>query len=165
MCAHPPCRQRGFRPGDLAYARFPDTSKGSYSSPPCKVRQFFQLVSTNHVRRFRSRYLSVSRAAREPAQYSVLPPVSCRKTRDLSAKSSQKTASGRVLTWANGLDTIPVLAGMKVMVKVAQSVRAPDCGSGGRGFESRLSPFWRTRSRPASERRTRREHREIRTVM
>lgn len=27
-----------------------------------------------------------------------------------------------------------------VMVNVAQSVRAPDCGSGGRGFESRLSP-------------------------
>lgn len=26
------------------------------------------------------------------------------------------------------------------MVIVAQSVRAPDCGSGGRGFESRLSP-------------------------
>lgn len=26
------------------------------------------------------------------------------------------------------------------MVNVAQLVRAPDCGSGGRGFESRLSP-------------------------
>ena len=26
-------------------------------------------------------------------------------------------------------------------VIVAQSVRAPDCGSGGRGFEPRLSPF------------------------
>ena len=28
------------------------------------------------------------------------------------------------------------------MVRVAQLVRAPDCGSGGRGFESRLSPFF-----------------------
>ena len=28
------------------------------------------------------------------------------------------------------------------MVKVAQLVRAPDCGSGGRGFESPLSPFF-----------------------
>jgi hypothetical protein len=28
------------------------------------------------------------------------------------------------------------------MVRVAQVVRAPDCGSGGRGFESRLSPFF-----------------------
>ena len=27
------------------------------------------------------------------------------------------------------------------MVIVAQLVRAPDCGSGGRGFEPRLSPF------------------------
>ncbi len=27
-----------------------------------------------------------------------------------------------------------------IMVIVAQLVRAPDCGSGGRGFESRLSP-------------------------
>jgi hypothetical protein len=27
-----------------------------------------------------------------------------------------------------------------LMVIVAQLVRAPDCGSGGRGFESRLSP-------------------------
>ena len=26
------------------------------------------------------------------------------------------------------------------MVNVAQLVRAPDCGSGGRGFESHLSP-------------------------
>jgi hypothetical protein len=26
-------------------------------------------------------------------------------------------------------------------VIVAQLVRAPDCGSGGRGFEPRLSPF------------------------
>ncbi len=29
------------------------------------------------------------------------------------------------------------------MVRVAQLDRAPDCGSGGRGFESRLSPFFR----------------------
>lgn len=29
------------------------------------------------------------------------------------------------------------------MVIVAQLVRAPDCGSGGRGFESRLSPFFK----------------------
>ncbi len=28
-----------------------------------------------------------------------------------------------------------------IMVKVAQLVRALDCGSRGRGFESRLSPF------------------------
>ncbi len=28
------------------------------------------------------------------------------------------------------------------MVKVAQSDRASDCGSEGRGFESRLSPFF-----------------------
>ncbi len=28
----------------------------------------------------------------------------------------------------------------QVMVIVAQLVRAPDCGSGGRGFKSRLSP-------------------------
>ena len=28
------------------------------------------------------------------------------------------------------------------MVKVAQTDRASDCGSGGRGFESRLSPFF-----------------------
>ena len=28
-------------------------------------------------------------------------------------------------------------------MKVAQLVRAPDCGSGGRGFESPLSPFSR----------------------
>ena len=27
------------------------------------------------------------------------------------------------------------------MVIVAQLVRAPDCGSGGRGFETHLSPF------------------------
>lgn len=27
------------------------------------------------------------------------------------------------------------------MVRVAQLVRAPDCGSGGRGFDSRLSPL------------------------
>ncbi len=31
------------------------------------------------------------------------------------------------------------------MVKVAQVVRALDCGSRGRGFESPLSPFRRTR--------------------
>ena len=29
-----------------------------------------------------------------------------------------------------------------VVVKVAQSVRALDCGSRGRGFDSRLSPFF-----------------------
>lgn len=29
------------------------------------------------------------------------------------------------------------------MVIVVQLVRTPDCGSGGRGFESRLSPFFR----------------------
>ncbi len=28
------------------------------------------------------------------------------------------------------------------MVVVAQLVRAPDCGSGGRGFESHLPPFF-----------------------
>lgn len=27
------------------------------------------------------------------------------------------------------------------MVHVAQSVRAPDCGSGGRGFKSHLAPY------------------------
>ncbi len=29
----------------------------------------------------------------------------------------------------------------KQMVDVAQLVRAPDCGSGGRGFESHLPPY------------------------
>ena len=31
------------------------------------------------------------------------------------------------------------------MVRVAQLVRALDCGSRGRGFESRLSPFFNER--------------------
>jgi hypothetical protein len=31
----------------------------------------------------------------------------------------------------------------QVLVIVAQLVRAPDCGSGGRGFNSRLSPLRR----------------------
>ncbi len=33
----------------------------------------------------------------------------------------------------------------KQMVIVAQLVRAPDCGSGGRGFEPRLSPLFQPR--------------------
>ena|GEM_PF-6026874 len=36
---------------------------------------------------------------------------------------------------------IAFLAGGRVMVGVAQLARALDCGSRGRGFESRLSPF------------------------
>ena len=36
--------------------------------------------------------------------------------------------------------------GRKDMVGVAQSVRAPDCGSGGCGFDSRLSPHLLRRS-------------------
>ena len=37
------------------------------------------------------------------------------------------------------------LVGARFVVKVAQMVRALDCGSRGRGFESPLSPFFRTR--------------------
>ncbi len=38
-------------------------------------------------------------------------------------------------------DKIHPLVGGRVVVEVAQLVRALDCGSRGRGFESRLSPF------------------------
>ena len=34
------------------------------------------------------------------------------------------------------------------MVVVAQLVRAPDCGSGGRGFESHLPPFIQKKTSP-----------------
>ena len=38
-----------------------------------------------------------------------------------------------------------------LMVGVAQLVRAPDCGSGGRGFETRHSPHSLTRSTPLGD--------------
>ena len=48
----------------------------------------------------------------------------------------------------SGPDKIRLLVGAKLVVRVAQLVRAPDCGSGGRGFESRLSPFGQTAREP-----------------
>ncbi len=48
----------------------------------------------------------------------------------------------RALTYKRRNDIIGLLAGGRLVVRVAQLVRALDCGSRGRGFESRLSPFF-----------------------
>src|SRR5438477_11611331 len=46
---------------------------------------------------------------------------------------------------AGRLVTVRGVVKMAGTVAVAQLVRAPDCGSGGRGFESRQSPLCQTR--------------------